>query len=40
MNGIAQAVYNCMNFSGFSTAANTDMLVILSIYSPFFAPAL
>ena len=40
MNRIAKRINDRMDLCGFSAAAQPDMLVVLAIYSPFFAPAL
>jgi hypothetical protein len=37
---VSEAVDNRVYFRRFSAAADTDMLVYLVAYSPFFAPAL
>ena len=40
VNRIAKTIYNSMNLGRLSTAAGSNKLVVLAVYSPFLAPAL
>ena len=37
---IPETIYNSMNFCRFTSAADTNKLVVFRIYSPFLAPVL
>ena len=39
-DGVPQSIHNSVDFCGLSAPACSDKLVVIRIYSPFFAPAL